>query len=503
MIQCLQSPNWVDQHEAAARLANEIFMEIDEDWLDLPQRVAATLGEPGIAVLAQAILERYDSKVESDKDSWQPIETRFEWSAEGRDFAWRYFQKRRWLAKLKSHLVAFGPDVVPSIIRALPHEDPEVTETLTGALLTFAKHTPPHAQQIAKLLGHESAEVRKDAILLLTMMGAKVLPTLRGVFKETEAFNTMEADGETPLNTQLLARRFRARAAAVRVIEKLHPELRKPPAWLGKLWEREVPSTRNLLEDRRTEEVVNLVRRDPQRILDLRLARVDYDLRVRTRALWGLHELEQQIELDEVESLLKEEEDEAIIGAALLLGEIDGAEATQDLIEVIPKIVERMWEHDYRSAEEGAIEADAPADALTFAEGTDPMIVLWAIILSLARMGTTAIPPIQQGIRNWTIGDSDKEVEIIETINALAWSLLLMGEDGRQALKESKDAPKGEFYLHKECFHERDPGTLARFVLRILAKNKLYQRWAERTIKALEPLAALMQVTEPSKPPKS
>lgn len=500
MIQCLKSPNWVDQHEAAARLANEIFMEIDEDWLDLPKRVAATVGEPGIAVLVQAVLERYDSAVQSDKDSWEPIEPRFEWSAEGRDFAWQRFRKQRWSEKLRLHLEAYGPDVVPSIVLALPHHDPEVTETLTGLLLTFAKHIPPYAKQIARLLGHESAEVREDAILLLGTMGAKALPSLRDIFKEAEARDVIASDAESRSDQRLSARGFRARAAAARVLEKLRPELHKPPAWLDRLLERETPSIHNLLEEQRTDEAVSLMRSDPRRTVDLDLAAKDRDLRIRIRALWVLHELGRQVDLNEVRALLKEEDEEAIIGAALLLGDVYAIEAIHDLIEAIPQIVERMRERDYRSSEEGTIEVNAPVEALTEVETTDPMTVLWAIVLSLARMGKTAIPSIRKGIRNWTISDDSREYEVIETINALAYALLLIGEDGRKALKQEEDAPKRQFYLQEECFHQRDLAVLAKFLLRILHKNKLYQTWTRRTIKTLDPLAALMQSTGSATP---
>lgn len=228
----------------------------------------------------------------------------------------------------------------------------------------------------------------------------------------------------------------------------------------------------------------HLVQRESSRRKELEHTRFDEDYEIRIRGLWLLHELGEPITVEELIPLFNSKYDEAIIGAALLMSEVNGEITLQKLINGIPCIVTRLLEEDNKRAK-GIAELEGWDEYLP--DHRDAMTVLWAIALALSRQGQKAIKLIQIKMIEIIKNNRLDEYQLIHTIPTLGLALYLIGKQGIDTYNKIKNqTTKETFVYYDECFYPIDLKGFKTTLDQILARNPLYARWAKYALETVE-----------------
>lgn len=235
-----------------------------------------------------------------------------------------------------------------------------------------------------------------------------------------------------------------------------------------------------LLANGQIDDALRLAQSDSSRRKDLEHTRLEEDYEIRIRGLWLLHELGEPLTIEELVPLFNSNDDEAIIGAALLMSEVNGTTALIKLIDGIPRIVTHLLKEDHKRAEEIA---EIEGWDEHFPEPRDPMTVLWAIVLALSNHGQKAIEPIRMRMTDLIKKNGLEEYSLIETINTLKLALHLIGKEGIRIYKEiERNTTKETFFYYEECFGPVDLYEFAKKLDQILTRNPTYARYPKRSL---------------------
>ncbi len=245
-----------------------------------------------------------------------------------------------------------------------------------------------------------------------------------------------------------------------------------------------------LLANGQIDDALRLAQSDSSRRKELEHTRLEEDYEIRIRGLWLLHELGEALTIEELLPLFNSNDDEAIIGAALLMSEVNGTTALNKLIDGIPRIVTHLLKEDHKRAEEIA---EIEGWDEHFPEPRDPMTVLWAIVLAMSSQGQKAIEPIRMRMMYLIKKNGLDEYELIHTISTLRLALHLISKQGIDAYNEIKhQVTKETFYYYDECFgyfnsnDPFDPKDYINQLEQMLTQNPLYTRWAQKALETIK-----------------